>query len=387
MRILHILDHSIPLQSGYSFRILAILNQQRALGWDTAHLTSPKHSRPFVAEEQIDGWPFFRTPPVGKTISAIPLAREWALMRNTEKRILEVIEFEKPEIIHAHSPVLNAVPAIRVGKRMKIPVVYEVRAFWEDAAASHGTGSEAGPRYKATRCLETWALKRADAITTICEGLRGDIVNRDIPANRVTVIPNAVNAEEFGGGSAPDPKLLNELGLTDCIVLGFVGSFYGYEGLHLICQAMPQILQNQPDTKLLLVGGGPEEETLKTLIRDLSIQDNVVFTGRVPHDQVQKYYDLIDLLVYPRTRIRLTDLVTPLKPLEAMAMNKIMVASDVGGHKELIRDGETGNLFKADDVNDLAKTVLQVLAKRSDWPIQAIQCIVHRVSHRKKVMQ
>lgn len=370
MRILHVLDHSIPLQSGYSFRTLAILEQQHALGWETVHLTSPKHTKPYVPHEQVDGWSFWRTPAATTALSRVPVMREWALMRQTERRLLEVIAKENPDIIHAHSPVLNAIPAIRAGKQANIPVVYEVRAFWEDAAASHGTSQEFGPRYKATRWLETWALKRADAVTTICEGLRTDIIGRGIPPDRVTVIPNAVNAEEFTGGGKPDPTLLQSLGLTGKSVVGFVGSFYGYEGLHLLCQAMPQILTARPDTKLLLVGGGPEDENLKALVGNLGLNDHIIFTGRVPHNQVQKYYDLIDLLVYPRIRIRLTDLVTPLKPLEAMAMNKVLVASDVGGHHELIRNGETGNMFKAGDANDLADTVLRVLKNREDWPKQ-----------------
>ncbi|NKB21341.1 MAG: glycosyltransferase, exosortase A system-associated [Alphaproteobacteria bacterium] len=370
MRILHVLDHSIPLQSGYSFRTLAILKQQRALGWETFHLTSPKHTQPYVPQEQIDGWSFWRTPPANKQLSRLPVVREWALMRQTERRLIEVARNEKPDILHAHSPVLNAIPTIHAGKQLNIPVVYEVRAFWEDAAASHGTGSESGPRYKATRSLETWALKRADAVTTICEGLRGDIVARDIPKDRVTVIPNAVNVGEFTGSGKPDTELAKTLGLTDQSVLGFVGSFYGYEGLHLMCQAMPQILQNRPDTKLLLVGGGPEDGNLKTLSSKLGLDDHIIFTGRVPHDQVQQYYDLVDVLVYPRIRIRLTDLVTPLKPLEAMAMNKVLIASDVGGHHELIRDGETGNLFRADDVDDLVATTLRVMENRQDWPHQ-----------------
>lgn len=370
MRILHVLDHSIPLQSGYSFRTLAILEQQRALGWETEHLTSPKHTRPFVAEEEIEGWRFFRTPPNIGGMSAVPVLREWALMRNTERRLMEVVENIQPDILHAHSPVLNAIPALRVGKRLNIPVVYEVRAFWEDAAASHGTGGESGPRYRATRALESWALRRADAVTTICEGLRADIVARGISADRVTLIPNAVNMDEFTGGAAPDPELARSLGLTEQIVLGFLGSFYSYEGLHHLCQAMPRILAQRPDAKLLLVGGGPEEGRLKTMVADLDLADKIVFTGRVPHDEVQKYYDLVDLLVYPRIPIRLTELVTPLKPLEAMAMNKPLIASDVGGHRELIVDGKTGNLFKAGDVADLANTVLRVLENRADWPRQ-----------------
>lgn len=188
MRILHILDHSIPLHSGYTFRTLSILEQQRALGWETHHLTSPKHSRPFVPREDVEGWIFHRTPPVTGAASGLPVLRELALIRNTEARLEEVVKEVKPDILHAHSPVLNAIPALRVGRRAGIPVVYEVRAFWEDAAVTLGTGSEDGPRYKLTRWLETRALRQADAITTICEGLRSDIAARGIPADKITVI-------------------------------------------------------------------------------------------------------------------------------------------------------------------------------------------------------
>lgn len=146
MRILHILDHSIPLQSGYTFRTLSILEQQRARGWDTFHLTSAKHTRPFVASEEVEGWRFYRTPPATGLFSSLPVLSELALMRGTERRLLEVIDEVRPDILHAHSPLLNAIPAIRAGRSQGLPVVYEVRAFWEDAAASHGTAREGGAR-------------------------------------------------------------------------------------------------------------------------------------------------------------------------------------------------------------------------------------------------
>ncbi|MBT5047929.1 MAG: glycosyltransferase, exosortase A system-associated [Rhodospirillaceae bacterium] len=370
MRILHILDHSIPLQSGYTFRTLSILQQQRALGWETFHLTSPKHTRPFVAQEEVDGWSFYRTPPIEGPGAKLPVLRELALINATASRLAQVAPEIRPDILHAHSPVLNAIPALRVGRKLGIPVVYEVRAFWEDAAASHGTSSEGGPRYQLTRALESWALRRASAVTTICEGLRGDIVARGIPEDRVTVIPNAVNVDEFSGGAPGDPTLAHSLGLTGKTVLGFLGSFYSYEGLHHALQAMPKILAANEDVRLLLVGGGPEDERLRQTATQMGLADKIIFTGRVPHAEVQKYYDLVDVLVYPRIPIRLTDLVTPLKPLEAMALNKVIVASDVGGHRELIRDGETGNLFAAGDIDDLAATVLRVLDSRYDWPGQ-----------------
>ncbi|MBL0282879.1 MAG: glycosyltransferase, exosortase A system-associated [Zoogloea sp.] len=365
MRILHILDHSIPLHSGYTFRTAAILREQRALGWETFHLTSPKQGTTANAVEDVDGLRFYRcpVPPAGPAG-----VNELRLMRTTEARLEALARELKPDVLHAHSPVLNAIPAIRVGKRLGIPVVYEIRAFWEDAAVDHGTTAEGSLRYRATRAMETWAIKRAGHVFTICEGLRRDIIGRGLPENKVTVIPNAVDVEGFQLSGEPDAALKQKLGLDGKTVLGFVGSFYAYEGLDLLLDAFPTLLDRHAELRILLVGGGPQDANLRAQAERLGIADKVVFTGRVPHSEVSRYYDLIDLLVYPRHSMRLTELVTPLKPLEAMAQGRIFAASDVGGHRELIRDGETGRLFGAGDATALADTVSAMLNGRENWP-------------------
>lgn len=362
MRVLHILDHSIPLHSGYTFRTLSLLREQRALGWDTVHLTSPKHTASVALEETIDGWHFHRTPPASGG-AQLPGLGEIALMKHLTTRLEVVARRVKPDVLHAHSPVLNAIPALRIGRRLGIPVVYEVRAFWEDAAVDHGTTTEGSLRYRLTRRMETHALRQVRHVFTICEGLRADIVARGIPAERVTVIPNAVDIDAFAVGGQPDAALKAALGLAGCEVVGFIGSFYAYEGLDLLVTALPRLLQQRPGVKLLLVGGGPQDEALKAQARALGLADRVLFTGRVPHAEVQRYYDLIDVLAYPRHSMRLTELVTPLKPLEAMAQGRLLVASDVGGHKELIRHGETGLLFPAGSADGLADTLADALAR------------------------
>lgn len=368
MRILHILDHSIPLHSGYTFRTLSILKEQRVQGWQTFHLTGPKHKNCEVLEEDVDGWHFYRTPAAKGLMPKLPVLNQVAVIDALTGRLNEVAEAIKPDILHAHSPVLNAIPALRVGRRLGIPVVYEIRAFWEDAAVDHGTSREWGIRYRLTRGLESYALRRVDAITTICEGLRGDILGRGIPPEKVTVIPNAVNIENFSIGDDYDLQLARELGLDGKRLLGFIGSFYAYEGLSVLLRALPKMLSRNPDIRILLVGGGPQEKELKDIAAQLGLEDKVIFTGRVPHDQVQRYYNLIDVLVYPRLRMRLTDLVTPLKPLEAMAQGRLVAASNVGGHLELIQDGKTGTLFKAGDPDDLADQILNLLSKPEQWP-------------------
>jgi PEP-CTERM/exosortase A-associated glycosyltransferase len=368
LRILHILDHSLPLHSGYVFRTLSILREQRRLGWETFHLTSPKQRGAEDWDEMVDGWHFYRTllgPESGPNLAGLGYLR---LMNATAKRIAEVAAEVKPDLIHAHSPVLNALPAIRVGRQLGLPVVYEVRAFWEDAAVDHGTTTEGSLRYRVSRWLETRALRRASHVTTICEGLRSDIVARGIPAEKVTVIPNAVDVDSFSYLSPPDETLRRALGLGGATVLGFAGSFYAYEGLDLLIAALPQLLAKHPTLRVLLVGGGSEEAKLNAQAAALGVCDRVLFTGRVPHSEVQRYYSLIDVLVYARKSMRLTDLVTPLKPLEAMAQGRLLVASDVGGHRELIRDGETGQLFRAGDVAALAAAVDTLLGRQDDWP-------------------
>lgn len=367
-RILHILDHSIPLHSGYTFRTASILREQRARGWDTYHLTSEKQINCNTLEEEVDGLHFYRTPKHTGVLSHLPGLNQVAVMQSLAHRLREVIAIVKPDILHAHSPVLTALPTLRVGHDLGIPVVYEVRAFWEDAAADHGTATEGSMRYRLTRAMETYAFNHVDAITTICEGLRSDIVARGIPSDKVTVIPNAVDIDKFSVGGAPDEVLKAQLGLTGVRILGFIGSFYAYEGLDLLLTALPRILDQAPDVRVLLVGGGPQDEALKRQARQLGIADKVVFTGRVPHSAVNRYYDLVDVLVYPRHSMRLTELVTPLKPLEAMAQGRLFVASDVSGHKELIRDGETGVLFRAESPQDLATKVLDLLNSSERWP-------------------
>jgi PEP-CTERM/exosortase A-associated glycosyltransferase len=368
VRILHILDHSVPLHSGYTFRTLAILREQRKLGWETIHLTSPKQGSSPAAVEQVDDLIFHRTLPRSAPYLDLPVVREVVQMRDVEHRLDLLARETRPDILHAHSPVLNALPALRVGQRLGIPVVYEVRAFWEDAAVDHGTTRAWGPRYRLTRALETDALRRAAAVTTICEGLRRDIIGRGIPADRVTVIPNAVDLVRFAGARGPDPTLGKTLGIDGGPVLGFIGSFYHYEGLEVLIEALPAILAQAPDVRILLVGGGPEDSRLRARAAATPQGDRVRFVGRIPHDDVDRYYDLIDLLVYPRLSTRLTELVTPLKPLEAMAQGRLVAASDVGGHRELIRDGSTGILFRAGDPAALAESVLRLLRTPESFP-------------------
>ena len=365
MKILHILDHSVPLHSGYTFRSQNIFEAQKKMGFNPVVLTSPKHEESYKQEtpacETFNGIKYYRT---GVSLQyPVPVLSELSLMYVLYKRILDVAQNEQPDLLHAHSPVLNAIPAIWAAKKLSIPVVYEIRAFWEDAAVDHGTYAENSWKYKLTKNIETWVCKKADHVGILCKGLKNDLISRSIPEKKISVIYNGINPETLKP-AMPDKDFYDAWGLEGKKVIGFVGSFYRYEGLDLLMRAFKKIAQTHADSVLLLVGGGEMEGELKALAVKLNIQDRVIMPGRIPHERIAGVYSMIDILAYPRYSMRLTELVTPLKPLEAMAMSKALVASDVGGHKELINDNITGLLFRAGDMEHLAQRICNLLEDR-----------------------
>ena len=353
MRILHILDHSIPLHSGYTFRTLALLREQRRLGWQTFHLTSPKQLATGGLEETVDGWHFYRTP--AANAPRWPGLAEAALMRQTQQRLLAVSAAVRPDILHAHSPVLNAMPALRVGRALGIPVVYEVRAFWEDAAVDHGTTTEGSLRYRLTRRLETHALRRPAHVFTICEGLRRDIVARGIAADKVTVIPNAVDIEAFEPGGAADEALKARAG-PGRRHGGRASSAASTPTRAWTCCWTPAGCCCAAARRARAAGrrrpAGRGAEGAGRAAWAWPTRWCSPAACRTPRCSATTTWSTC----WPTraTRMRLTELVTPLKPLEAMAQGRLLVASDVGGHRELIRDGETGVLFKAGSADALA---------------------------------
>jgi PEP-CTERM/exosortase A-associated glycosyltransferase len=355
MRILHVLDHSLPVQSGYSFRSHAILRESRKLGLETVHVTSPKHG-PITASIETNEFEFHRVTPGAGLLSRLPMVNQLDVVQQLRAKLREVVKATQPDIIQAHSPCLNALAAFDLGP----PVVYEMRSSWEDAAVSSGLTHEGSVRYRLSRWLETRALLRADRVTTICEGLRAEAIHRGVAPERVTVIPNAVDADQFSPSTGDGAEVRRSFGLTGKCVLSFIGSFFAWEGLQLLIEALPQVVAARPDIRLFLVGGGPDEAAVKAAVTQLRMSDYVVFAGQVKHDRVAALYEAVDILVYPRTPMRLTNMVTPLKPLEAMALAKVFIASDVGGHRELVRDRETGVLFKAGDKDALARTIIEV---------------------------
>jgi PEP-CTERM/exosortase A-associated glycosyltransferase len=364
MKILHILDHSLPIHSGYTFRTRAILKSQIDMGWQVRGVTGPRYNDPVPDPDEQDGLTFFRTPPVQSARTPVQEFREVSAFT---RRTIQVAQEWKPDLLHAHSPALNGLAGLRAARRLGLPLIYEIRAFWEDAAVGNGTGRAGSVVYRLTRALESYVIGRADAISVICEGLRTDLVHRGVPAEKIMVAPNGVDLDLFGHPAPPDAALAARLGIDGNDVIGYIGSFYDYEGLDDLIASMPMLVARRPDAVLLMVGGGPMEEALRKQSAASPVASHIHFVGRVPHQEVERYYSLIDVLAYPRKSMRLTDLVTPLKPLEAMAQLRLVAASDVGGHRELIEDGVTGTLFPADNPPALAAALADLLDDRSGW--------------------
>lgn len=229
--------------------------------------------------------------------------------------------------------------------------------------------------YRVARKLETHVLSRADAVVTICDLLKTELQPRASRPENVHVVANGVDAQAFAPQAADD-QLKDRWNLRGKEIILYAGTFQPYEGLDLLVRAIGLLARNRPSAHLVIVGGSAgfahgtgsvseEERELLAVVRETGVADHVTFTGRIPHAEVKGMYAMADVLAYPRRLTRTTALTTPLKPLEAMAMAKPVVVSDVAPMLELVKDGQTGVVFRAGDVVDLASKLGRLLRNRA----------------------
>ena len=358
MKVLHVLDTSVPDSAGYTTRGYYLVSHQKKIGIEPVVLTSERFkSKSIGMEEEIGGVKYYRSPKKESFIRKLPVISVKDEVATLYKRISEVARKEKIDIVHAHSPSLIGAACLKFCKKNKVPFIYEIRAFWEDAAVDRGAFEEGSFKYKLRRAHETTVVRNADEIIVICEGLKSDLMTRGIPEQKIHIVRNGVDCEQFKPLS-PNNSLKSKLSLDGKVVLGFIGSFFNFEGLQDLIIAMKEISSRNSNVVLLLVGAGQVDDYLRTLVSKNNLQENIIFTGRVPHEEVEDYYSIIDVLVYPRIKKRITDLVTPLKPLEAMAMGKPVLMSDVGGLKELADIDGVAEFYTAGNVSELAEKSL-----------------------------
>jgi PEP-CTERM/exosortase A-associated glycosyltransferase len=301
---------------------------------------------------------YFRTRPnVFRKLKAIPFLRELIEIQNLKRRILDILAVHNIDIVHAHSPCIWGISALAAARMKNIPIIYEIRAFWEDAAVDAGKYDINSIKYRLVRRLETRLARKVDHIVTITHALKMDMVARGINERKISVVQNGVDWGKFKPRPR-DQELLEKYELENCFIIGFVGSFFDFEGLDFLIDAVDKLREKGENIKLVLVGKGEKGSFLREMVKRLDLESEVIFTGRVPHEEIQKYYSVMDAMIYPRKSKRITELVTPLKPLEAMAMKKPVFLSDVDGHKELVPDERCAVFFKREKVDDLVDQLM-----------------------------
>jgi PEP-CTERM/exosortase A-associated glycosyltransferase len=363
VRILHVMNDTIPLVGGYTIRSRCIVTHQQRVGMEPFVISSLRQGFSHTEREKFDGITYFRTRwPETDILKKIPILNLLKELYLFYARIRQVSEEILPDIIHAHSPILCAIPALFVARKLRIPIVYEIRAFWEDAALASKKIKKNSLRYQLIRILETAICQRVDRIVAISKAMKADLAARGILKERLFVVPNGVDGISF------EPKTKNlalaaQLGLADKIVIGYLGSFFDFEGIDNLIKAFEILHKREKNVALLLIGGGEKEQAIRTQISRLC-GPKVILIGKIPPEKAPDYYSLMDMVVYPRKSTRITEITTPLKPLEAMASGKPLVCSAVGGLKELVGKGNA-LFFTPENEKDLFRCCQQLIHKPS----------------------
>lgn len=267
----------------------------------------------------------------------------------------------RPEIIHSASNFVVGMAGAKAAKLLGIPSIYEIRGFWHFTQATKREGYEGSDHFDLTERLEIQTAKESDHVFTITEALKDILVERGVDEDKISVLPNAVDPTKFNM-SDKNQDLEQSLGFENKIIIGYIGSFVNYEGLDLLLEACSLLHKKIGDSfRLLLVGDGAMMPNLRKMAKFLQIEELITFTGRVPHDQVKDYYSLIDIAPLPRKGFRVCELVSPLKPFEAMGSGKVVITSSVKALSEIIQDGHTGLVFEKDNSTDLAEKLELVI--------------------------
>ena len=363
--ILHVMDHSLPRSDGYSIRAKYLLEAQAAAGHRVTVLTSPSQGDG-APDVELGGIRYRRSAYTRLERALVARGGKHLVFgRAIARHLSAALGAERFDVVHAHTPFTVARAALREARRRGLPVVYEKRNLWEESARARGKASGRWPWYQAARAMDRAVTLRADAVCTITEALRAATVALGASPDRVVVVGNGADTEAFAPRSPP-PDLRARCLRGGDFVVGFLGSFFSFEGLPLLVDAFAQLRDRHPGARLLLVGDGEDRAKVDAAVARLGLADVVSVPGAVPHAQVLDYYAAMDVLVYPRYASPLTDMISPLKPLEPMAMERAVVGSSVGGIRELIEDGQTGLIFEAGSRASLVEKLALLLSRRVD---------------------
>lgn len=370
-RVVSLLAYSLPFASnGYALRSHGLLRAVKALGWDVQPCTRPGF--PFDStdvavdaevspDQTLDGLIYHRLLKSRQR----SLGRFPYLLRAADE-ISEWIGLQRPSVVHAASNYATALPGLIASREAGLPFVYEVRGFWDVTRASSDPGFARSSEGLYLRFFERLVLSNADAIVTLTDAMANELVRRGAEQDKIFVARNAVDLPAMGSGAAP-LALRAELGLrSDIPVIGYVGSFVDYEGLDDLVAACAMLRDRGILFQLLLVGDGLTWGATRDLVRDVGLEALTKMPGRVGHQLVGQYYALIDICPFPRKPWPVAELVSPLKPLEAMSHQRAVVVSDVAAMSDMVEDGVTGRRFRKGDVTALANVLASLLASDAD---------------------
>jgi glycosyltransferase involved in cell wall biosynthesis/tetratricopeptide (TPR) repeat protein len=362
-RVLHLVGKSTPhAQSGYTIRTQYLTVAQKKLGLEPHVVTQigfpwtvgRREASPYHVE---GGVPHHHLIPAD---GALPV-RPDELLTLDLVHLAPLVRAVRPAVLHAASDFRNGLLALRLRDAFGLPMVYEVRGFWEESWLSKGRREAGSESYRWRQERETECMLGADAVVTLSEGMAHEIAERGVPTSKIDIVPNGVDLERFVP-VARDPELARRVGVEPQeVTLGYVSTFTRYEGVQYLLAAARRLLDLHLPVRVVLVGEGEELPALRRQAFDLGIDDRVAFCGRVRHDEVLSYYGLIDIFVVPRTSDRVSQLVTPLKPYEAMATGRAVVVSDVEALRSMVLPGSTAEVFIPEDADDLARVAARLI--------------------------
>ena len=364
MNVLHILDHSLPYVTDYSLRSRYIIKLQKDLGIKPLAITSPHHEISSNPVELIEGVFHYRTPlPEDKKnrSSHCPFINEKSLVLALNRGINQVVANKKINLIHVHSPFLNGFAALEICRQEQIPLLYEIRDVIDERALNHKQGITNPAGHAISKNLEIFLCRQAGAVVVTREKIRKRIIRHGVPGGKIYMVPNGEDISLLQP-IQKDEEFINKYNLHNSPVLGFIGSFFHHEGVDCLLQAFLKIHEKFPESKLLLMSDRDQTKKIPPSCRDIS--GHIIYVGQVKQKDIQRYYSLIDILVYPQLKKEVTDKFASQKTLEAMAMGKAIVASDTSGLRELIVDKKTGLFFKAGDISDLTGKCLKLIMNK-----------------------
>jgi glycosyltransferase involved in cell wall biosynthesis len=273
-----------------------------------------------------------------------------------------ILREHRPGLVHAASNYVTGLPALIAARRAALPYVYEARGFWEITRASREPNFRNSGQFRGMANLEALCAREADAVITLTTAMKDVLIERGVAEEKITLVHNSVDAARF----VPRPRdevLAARLGVApDEPVIGYIGSHVIYEGLDDLIEACARLREKDVAFRLLLVGDGKETPDLLRRAEARGLSDRLIAPGRVPHEEVESYYSLVDIAPFPRKPWEVCEVVSPLKPFEAMAMEKAVIVSDVRALAEIASDGETGLHFRKGSVDNLSDALERLLA-------------------------